>query len=278
MTQEIVLQSKALEKAYFSVYRTETPWHLRLTHKFLGWAGVLRESPRLFKAKSILRGIDLAVYHNEILVITGKSGAGKSTLLHCLGAFDNPSRGQILFKGQSLNTMTAAELSDFRNRHIAYVFQFYHLFKDLNAFENVMLPARISVDFAANFRRLKSRAEMLIEQIGLKDRIRHRPNQLSGGEQQRVAIARALLLEPSILLCDEPTGNLDTETSEGVLHMLFELQKTEQRSYVIATHDLDLAAQAHRQLKIENGKIINIPKQPLSGPQVTLEVQAQFRE
>lgn len=250
-----VLEVHALEKDFFTIQRIDAPARLRLLHYCLGWAGAYRESERLFEPRPVLRGVDLEVYENEILAITGKSGAGKSTLLNLLGALDRPSRGRIAYRGQDLSTMTGHELSRFRNENIGFVFQFYHLFEDLDAQENVLLPAMVLPGYKSRLKEHRERALELLDRVGLSERLSHRPSQLSGGEQQRVAIARALMLRPEILLCDEPTGNLDGETAASILELLFDLQKMEQRTYVIVTHDSEVAELADRHVIMRDGVV-----------------------
>lgn len=253
---EPILEVKGLKKDYYSVQRRDAPLSLKVMNYAFGWLGFLRTSTRLWDPKTIIRGVDLKIYSDEILAITGKSGAGKSTLLHLLGAFDRPSEGQILYKGQDITKLNHSKISDFRNNSVGYVFQFYHLFSGLTALENVILPAMIRPDYQQQAKRWRERAEELLDKVKLAERMRHKPTQLSGGEQQRVAIARALLLEPELLLCDEPTGNLDTETGETILELLFQLREDERRSYVIVTHDEDVAGRADRHLKMHDGRIV----------------------
>jgi lipoprotein-releasing system ATP-binding protein len=254
---KLLLEACDLEKDYHSVMRVDAGLGPRLGHKLFGWLGFMRSSPELWEPRTVVKKASLKVYENEILAITGRSGAGKSTLLHMLGTFDRPTRGRVLFRGQDTSKMTASQLSEFRNNSVGYVFQFYHLFKDLNALENILLPAMVSKNYRSQERQHKERALDLLDQVGLTDRLTHKPTQLSGGEQQRVAIARALLLDPEVLLCDEPTGNLDTETGEKILDLLFSLRKKESRCYVIVTHDKELAVRADRHIVMEDGSIVS---------------------
>ncbi|MDF1661282.1 MAG: ABC transporter ATP-binding protein [Planctomycetota bacterium] len=254
---KILLEAIDVEKDYFSVMRVDASLRHRIGHKLFGWLGFLRYSTKLWEPRTVVNKVSMKVYENEILAITGRSGAGKSTFLHMLGTFDRPTRGDILFREKSIATMTSTELSDFRNDSVGYVFQFYHLFKDLNALENVLLPAMVSADYGRKSKDFRNRALHLLEQVGLSHRLTHTPSQLSGGEQQRVAIARALLLEPEILLCDEPTGNLDQETGEKILDLLFHLREQESRSYVIVTHDEEVAKRADRHVIMQDGKVIS---------------------
>jgi lipoprotein-releasing system ATP-binding protein len=253
-TPQPILQTRGLTKDYHSVMRLDAPLKDRLANLAFGWLGYGRSSERLWEPRRILTDIELSIPDGEITAITGRSGAGKSTLLHLLGAFDQPTSGQVLYRGEDIFARSEQQLSDFRNQHIGFVFQFYHLFQDLDAFENVLLPALIGPSFhGARRAALHDRARELVEAVGLSHRTRHRPNQLSGGEQQRIAIARALLHEPSILLCDEPTGNLDSDTGKRILELLFKLQDQEKRSYVIVTHDEDVAALADHHVVVRAG-------------------------
>ena len=189
----------------------------------------------------VLRGVDLEIGRGATMAIMGPSGAGKSTLLHVLGALDRPTSGTVRIAGQELDGLAAAELARLRNRLVGFVFQFHHLLRDFSALENVMLPGIISgierVEAAA-------RARQLLEQVGLGERLHHRPNKLSGGEQQRVAVARALVNEPPLLLADEPSGNLDTETSQRLHDVLFGLVEGHGTALVVVTHDRELAERA----------------------------------
>jgi lipoprotein-releasing system ATP-binding protein len=203
---------------------------------------------------SVLKGATLAVREGEMLVIVGASGVGKSTLLHILGTLDRPDSGCVLFDGQDVAWLGDAARSQFRNRAIGFVFQFYHLLADFTALENVLMPARIGRVLAAGSSP-RRRAVGLLERVGLGERLQHRVNQLSGGEQQRVAIARALMNQPRLLLADEPTGNLDTATSEGIHQMLRAINRETGQTMVIVTHDEGLAAMADRVLHMVDGII-----------------------
>ncbi len=198
----------------------------------------------------VLRGIDLAVEEKEIIAISGASGAGKTTLLQIMGTLDKPTGGELLFRGEPLSSMGRAAVNTIRNQEIGFVFQFYHLLAEFTALENVMMPA---LSQGASKRACRDRALELLESVGLSDRTTHKPGQLSGGEQQRVAIARALFNEPSIILCDEPTGNLDEDTGKEIVEVLFELGEAQGRTLVIVTHDLDLAARTHRWVHLHDG-------------------------
>ncbi len=186
---------------------------------------------------SVLKGVDLTLTQGEIAFIIGRSGSGKSTLLHLLGGLDRASEGRIFFKGQDLGQMNERDLAVYRNRRIGFIFQFFHLLPELTLFENVLLPTLIGGSPQPD------QARELIQRVGLSDRENHFPAELSGGEQQRVAIARALVNRPEVVLCDEPTGNLDDETASVVFNLLVNLQRTERLSLLIVTHD---EAMAHR--------------------------------
>ena len=203
----------------------------------------------------ILKNINFAVSEGEFLVIQGPSGAGKSTLLHILGGLDNPTSGAVYFKGADIYNLDESARCDFRNHKVGFVFQFFHLLPELSALENVLLPA-ILKSWWDKKKSLKA-ATVLLERLGLKDRLTHRPKALSGGEQQRVAIARALINKPQLLLCDEPTGNLDSENGKNILRLLTELNKSQQIAIIMVTHDKDIASIAGRILHLRDGIISN---------------------
>jgi lipoprotein-releasing system ATP-binding protein len=203
------------------------------------------------KRVEVLKGIDLNIRPKETLAIVGASGAGKTTFLHILGTLDRPTSGKVLYEGRDVFTLDETALALFRNRQVGFVFQFHHLLPEFTALENTMMPCliqRISQEEAA------SRAEAILTLVGLKDRLSHRPGELSGGEQQRVAVARAMVLEPKVLLADEPTGNLDTKTGEAVFELLQELNRAKGVTLVIVTHNLTLAAHLSRQIRLVDGK------------------------
>jgi ABC-type lipoprotein export system ATPase subunit len=200
----------------------------------------------------VLRGVDLIVKRGEIVALRGASGAGKSTLLHLIGGLDTPSGGQIWIDRVNVAEMKGAELAEFRIRRVGFVFQAYHLLPDLDALENVCLPARIARRPA---REAEDQARRLMRRVGLEDRLDHKPTELSGGEQQRVAIARALINEPELLLADEPTGNLDQHTGQEIIELLLELRAERQTTLIIATHDARVAAHSPRILDLVDGRI-----------------------
>ena len=200
----------------------------------------------------VLRGLDLDIVAGERVAVIGESGVGKSTLLHLLGCLDAPTGGPLLIDGVDVFSRSEAEIAAFRNRTVGFVFQFHHLMGDFTALENVMLPALIARESP---REARSRAAALLERVGLKDRIDHRPGELSGGEQQRVAVARGVMCRPRLLLADEPTGNLDPETGERVHELLLELNAECGATLVVATHNASLAAAMERTLRLVGGRI-----------------------
>jgi lipoprotein-releasing system ATP-binding protein len=200
----------------------------------------------------VLKGIDLEVQTGEIVSIVGKSGAGKSTLLHILGTLDEADKGKLLIDDVEISQLNQKEISQFRNKKIGFIFQFHHLLNEFTAAENVAIPA-----FIAGEPKEKSlkRAKELLDYLGLAERITHKPNELSGGEQQRVAVARALMNEPSVVYADEPSGNLDKTTSEELHSLLFQLRKEMNQTFVIVTHNEELAALSDRTITMEDGQI-----------------------
>jgi len=222
------LQCKQLKKSYFQG-KLETP---------------------------VLHGLDLTVAKGELLAIVGSSGCGKSTFLHIAGALDTPSSGQVLINDIDIHQLSEKEKAKFRNQHIGFIYQFHHLMMEFSAEENVAMPLLIRGDKP---KAAKQAAQEMLAQVGLSHRSHHRPAELSGGERQRVAIARALVTKPSLILADEPTGNLDFDTAEQIYQLLKTLNETAQTSFVIVTHDLTLAAKMDRQLRLGHGKL-----QPMS--------------
>jgi predicted ABC-type transport system involved in lysophospholipase L1 biosynthesis ATPase subunit len=204
------------------------------------------------RSLEVLRGVDLTVSRGEFLALRGASGAGKSTLLHLLGGLDTPNAGDIVFQGRNLAKLTNGAMAEFRNRSVGFIFQSYHLLPELDALENVCLPARMA---RVPVMECVPHAQRLLERVGLKDRMDHKPYELSGGEQQRVAIARALLNEPALILADEPTGNLDSHTGEGIIDLLCAIQAERQATLIVATHDAKVAARAPRVIQLVDGLI-----------------------
>jgi lipoprotein-releasing system ATP-binding protein len=204
------------------------------------------------KKIEVLHGVDMEVGQGEFLSIVGASGSGKSTLLHLLGGLDRPDAGGLEVDGNHLTQMGGLALSRFRNRSVGFVFQAYHLFPELDALENVALPARIS---RRPVKEVEAKAQEWLERVGLSKRLDHRPYELSGGEQQRVAIARALINDPTLLLADEPTGNLDSETGSEIMDLLLKLKAECRLTLIMATHDRHMAEQTDRTLHLLDGKI-----------------------
>jgi lipoprotein-releasing system ATP-binding protein len=200
----------------------------------------------------VLNGLDLSVDEGELVAIVGTSGCGKSTFLHIAGALDSPSSGQVFISGVYIHQLTEKQRAKFRNKHIGFIYQFHHLMMEFTAEENVAMPLLIRGDSPKSA--LKAAQDMLV-QVGLSHRFEHLPSELSGGERQRVAIARALVTKPSLILADEPTGNLDFDTAEQIYQLLRELNKTVNTSFVIVTHDLTLAARMDRQLCLQHGRL-----------------------
>lgn len=200
----------------------------------------------------VLRGVNLSIASGEMVALIGKSGVGKSTLLHIIGTLDSPTSGEVLFNGSDVFGMDQNDLAKFRNENIGFIFQFHHLLPEFTALENVMMPSLINGERASNAR---ANAEDLLSRVGLSARISHRPAELSGGEQQRVAIARALAMRPRLVLADEPTGNLDTETSDDIHNLLAELNRETGISFLIATHNPQLANLMDRTLELTRGDV-----------------------
>ena len=206
-----------------------------------------------FGKLEVIKGIDLQIAKKEIVSIVGASGAGKSTLLHIIGTLDKADRGQLIIDGTEVSKLNDSALAAFRNQKIGFVFQFHHLLPEFNSLENVMIPALISGRTTSDARQA---ATSLLRDLGLADRLGHKPSQLSGGEQQRVAIARALVNSPAVLFADEPTGNLDSVTKQEIHKLFFELREKLGQTIIIVTHDPELAAICDRSLKMKDGRFV----------------------
>jgi len=200
-------------------------------------------------------GISLEIRKGESVAIVGPSGSGKSTILHILGGLDRPTSGKIFLEDSDLYAMSDSKRADIRGGKVGFVFQAYHLLPEFTALENVMLPALIKrTEKRGRRTEIREKAKKILESVGLEDRLSHRPGELSGGESQRVAIARALINDPQVLLCDEPTGNLDSKNSEAIYNLLFELKTKSGISLVIVTHDESITRQTNRTIRLKDGK------------------------
>ena len=199
----------------------------------------------------VLRGIDLDIFQGEMVAVVGASGVGKTTLLHVMGTLERPDDGEVLYHGESVFRYDEQRLAAFRNQTVGFVFQFHHLLPEFNALENTMMPGLIK---GVNRKEMHERAEAILTRVGLGDRLRHHVGELSGGEQQRVAVARSLVLKPSILLADEPTGNLDARTGESIHDLLISLNRDDGITAVIVTHNMDLANKLSRRVTLVDGK------------------------
>jgi ABC-type lipoprotein export system ATPase subunit len=206
------------------------------------------------RSLEVLRGVDLELNRGDFLALRGASGAGKSTLLYMLGGLDTPNRGEISLAGRNLATLSRRELARLRTEEVGFIFQAYYLLPELDALENVCLPARMARKPAAQ---VEARGRELLARVGLKERMEHKPYELSGGEQQRVAIARALINEPDLILADEPTGNLDSHTGEEIINLLVELRAEKQTTLVMATHDAKVAGRAPTVIELVDGQVAN---------------------
>jgi len=221
----------------------------RVTKSF--WLGK-RELP-------ILRGIDLQVATGEMVALLGASGAGKSTLLHVLGLLDAPTGGAVNYDGRPVHALSVAERARLRHQHVGFVFQFYHLIPELTALQNVVLARMMQCSVLQYWRErgaVRAAATALLDEVGLGQRLQHRPAELSGGERQRVAIARALLAQPRVILADEPTGNLDSDTANGVMDLLFRINRERQLAFLLVTHNEEVARRCHRTVRLRDGVVI----------------------
>ncbi|WP_424519261.1 ABC transporter ATP-binding protein [Rubrivirga sp.] len=218
-------------------------------------ARALRKSyPTAAGTLTVLDGLEADIYPGELVAVVGESGTGKSTLLHLLGALDRPTSGTVSYRGENVFEKGDEALAAFRNRAIGFVFQFHHLLPEFSAVENVAMPALIA---GGTFETATPRAQQLLTQLGLGDRLDHRPSQLSGGEQQRVAVARALMNEPGLVLMDEPTGNLDVKTAERLHDEILRLSRDADQAFVVVTHNPTLADLADRVLRLEGGRLVD---------------------
>lgn len=213
----------------------------------------IRNVEKSYGSLHVLKDINLTIENSKVVAIVGPSGAGKTTLLHIVGTLDRPDKGEIIMDGKKLSALSDNQLSEFRNQHIGFVYQFHHLLPEFTAVENVALPAMIA---GKSRKEALVRATELLDFLKLKDRVGHKPNELSGGEQQRVAVARALMNNPELILADEPSGNLDTENARKLHQLFFDLRDQFHQTFIIVTHNEELATLSDRKIVLQDGKVI----------------------
>ncbi|WP_394176134.1 lipoprotein-releasing ABC transporter ATP-binding protein LolD [Thalassotalea litorea] len=223
--------------------------------KVLDCQGLIKEYRQGPQITKVLKGLDLTVNAGELVAIVGSSGCGKSTFLHLAGALDTPTAGRVLIDDVDIYQISARKRARFRNEKLGFIYQFHHLMMEFSALENVAMPLLIRGDSP---KQASQQAQEMLDKVGLSHRLSHRPSQLSGGERQRVAIARALVTKPSLVLADEPTGNLDFDTAEQIFNLIRKLNESEGTSFVVVTHDLTLASRMGRQLKLDYGKLVTM--------------------
>ncbi len=228
----------------------------------------IRNITKSFGKLQVLKGIDLHIGKGEVVSIVGPSGAGKTTLLQIIGTLDKADSGEVIIDGTNVSRLSGAKLSDFRNRHIGFVFQFHQLLPEFTAMENVMIPAMIA---GMPKRKTRERAEELLEFLSLKDRASHKPSELSGGEKQRVAVARALMNNPAVILADEPSGSLDSKNKEELHRLFFDLREHFGQTFVIVTHDEHLASITDRTIKMRDGMLEAAPESDTTEPEAMEE-------
>jgi lipoprotein-releasing system ATP-binding protein len=214
----------------------------------------LKNIEKSYKETKVLKGLNLSLKKGEVLSVMGASGAGKSTMLHILGTLDKPDNGEVIFNGVHVKNMNSKQLSNFRNNHIGFVFQFHHLLPEFTALENVCFPAWIK---GISTEEASKKAESILTRLGLGDKVNNKPSSLSGGEQQRVAVARALINQPEIILADEPSGNLDSKNAQELHQLFMELSREFDQSFVIVTHNKELAKISDRQLWMKDGVFVD---------------------
>lgn len=225
-----------------------------MSRTILECRGVEKRFSKQGNQVEVLRGVDLKIAEGESLAVLGHSGAGKSTLLHVLGTLEPPTKGELLYLGESVGKFSGRKLAQFRNRELGFVFQFHYLLPEFTAWENVLMPSLIAGEDRAEW---EPKAQKILESVGLGHRLHHRPAELSGGEQQRVALARAMVMGPKVLLADEPTGNLDSKNAGMVKELLFDINKNRGVTLVLVTHDEEMAKDFSRQLVMRDGRIVS---------------------
>ena len=213
----------------------------------------VKEIEKSYGSLQVLKKVSLSIENSKVVTIVGPSGAGKSTLLHIIGTLDKPDGGEVVIDGVNLNSLSDDKLAEFRNRHIGFVYQFHHLLPEFTALENVAMPALIA---GKSRKESFKRAQELLDFLKLSDRVGHKPAQLSGGEQQRVSVARALMNNPDLILADEPSGNLDTENARKLLDLFFVLRDTFKQTFIIVTHNEELAQLSDRKIVLQDGVVI----------------------
>ncbi|MDD6184002.1 MAG: ABC transporter ATP-binding protein [Bacteroidales bacterium] len=214
----------------------------------------VKEIEKSYGSLQVLKKVSLSIENSKVVTIVGPSGAGKSTLLHIIGTLDKPDRGEVVIDGVNLNSLSDDKLAEFRNRHIGFVYQFHHLLPEFTALENVAMPALIA---GKSRKESFKRAQELLDFLKLADRVGHKPAQLSGGEQQRVSVARALMNNPELILADEPSGNLDTENARKLHDLFFVLRDTFKQTFLIVTHNEELAQLSDRKIVLQDGSVIH---------------------
>lgn len=231
-----------------------------MSNEILKAEGVQKFYQLVDRRLDILNKVAISVKENEFVAIVGPSGAGKSTLLHILGGLDKPNGGNVFLNDQNVYKLNDAKRARLRNEQVGFVFQFYHLLPEFDALENVLLPMLVQSGQQKKMDEIREEGKKMLAQVGLESRMTHKPYELSGGEQQRVAIARALINDPQVILCDEPTGNLDSQSGKEIIDLLFKFQKEKKKTVVIVTHDEHIARQSDRMFKMRDGQLFEMQK------------------